>query len=91
MLFLNFGEEARAQEFLAQKVAGGLPGATVKSFEVDAGMLERLQSEAVPQSFGKLYPDRPQLVDITKAPNQFGIPSNYFEDLLKAIKPGSGK
>ncbi len=86
MLFLNFGEEARAQEFLAQKVAGGLPGATVKSFEVDAGMLERLQSEAVPQSFGKLYPDRPQLVDITKAPNQFGIPSNYFRRFAESNK-----
>ena len=91
MLFLNFGEEARAQEFLAQKIQGGLPGATIKSFDVDAGFLKRLQTEAVPQRLGKLYPDRPQLVDVTKAPNQFGIPSNYFDDLMNSIRKGSGK
>ena len=40
MLFLNFGSKARAEQYLAQKLAKGLPGAEVKSFEVPKSFLD---------------------------------------------------
>jgi len=91
MLFLNFGQEGRAAQYYAQKVAGGLPDVQIKSFEVDNSFFEQIQNDAVPQEFGRQFPDSPQLVDTTKAPNQYGIPAKYFDQLTNSIVPGSGQ
>src|SRR5207249_1215694 len=42
MLFLNFGSRARAEEFLARRLAQAMPGATVRSFEVPRSFLNDL-------------------------------------------------
>jgi RHS repeat-associated protein len=85
MLFVNVGQRDRALEFLARR------GETAElvQFEVSEGFINTLRSTAVPQRFGRQAPGRPQVVDATRAVDQFGIPSELFGDLLKSIEPGS--
>jgi len=91
MLFLNFGERARAEEFFAKRVKQGVPGATLKSFEVPKEALEATQAEAVPERLASQFPGRPLVVDTTKAINQFGLRMRQMEALQKLIVQGSGK
>jgi hypothetical protein len=90
-LFLNFGSEARAQRYFAQKVSRGLPDVQTKSFEVPKEFLDELRSSAVPERLGKTFPDRPILVDVSKAPDQFGLRPDQIEALKKVILAGTGK
>ena len=46
---------------------------------------------AVKQKVGRQFPDRPQAVDPKQAPDQFGVPSNLFKELLDNVIPGSVK
>ncbi|MBI3306632.1 MAG: hypothetical protein HYZ84_02340, partial [Candidatus Omnitrophica bacterium] len=86
-IFLNFGEEKRAIEFLGKRGSG----AEVKEFYVPKKFLEKIQRDAVPEIDARLFPKRPIQVDTTKAPNQFGIPKEYFEELLDEIIKKSGR
>lgn len=91
MLFLNFGQQARAEEFLATRLQQGMPGAQMKSFEVPQAFLNDLRSSAVPESMASQFPGRPLLVDPTKAPDQFGLRPEQIEALRQAIIQGSGR
>jgi filamentous hemagglutinin len=99
MLFLNFGSKARAEQYLAQKLnpaqkLGPLPGAQVKSFEVPKSFLDDLRASAVTEKQLNLDPSlagRPLRVDITKAPDQYGLRPEQIEALKNAIIQGSGK
>lgn len=91
MLFLNFGDKARAEQFLAKRVSQGMQGAEVKTFEVPKSFLEELKASAVPESMAKEFPNSPLLVDPTKAANQFGLRPEQIEALKKAINQGTGK
>jgi filamentous hemagglutinin len=88
---LNFGDAARAEEFLAKRVAQGLEGATIKSFEVPASFAEGVARKAVPEALARQFPNSPLLVDTTKAANQFGLRAPQIEELKKFIIQGSGK
>jgi hypothetical protein len=95
-LYLNFGDRARAEQYLAQKLnpnqkLGPLPGAEVKSFEVPKSFVDELRSSAVPEALAKQNPGKPIIVDVTKAPDQFGLRPEQIEALKKAIIQGSGK
>jgi hypothetical protein len=90
-LFLNFGDKARAEAFLAKRLEQGMPGAGVKSFEVPKSFLDELRSSAVPEALAKQNPGKPIIVDVTKAPDQFGLRPEQIEALKKAIIQGSGK
>jgi filamentous hemagglutinin len=90
MLFLNFGSRARAEEFLARRLAQGMEGAGFKSFVVPRSFLDELREAAVPESMAKQCPGSPIIVDPSKAPDQFGL-RPPFSDLEKSIMPGSGK
>jgi len=90
-LFLNFGSRARAEEFLATRISQGLPGAEVKSFEVSKSFLEDIHRLSVPESKARLFPNRPIIVDTTKAPDQFGLRPEQFDALKQAIRQGTGK
>jgi len=90
-LFMNFGSQVRAQEFLARRVQQGMPGATIKSFEVPQSFLTEMQQLAVPESMAGFYPGRPIIVDVTKAPNQFGLRADQIEALQRAVIQGSGR
>ena len=58
-------------------------------FQVTPEFAARLRTQAVPQRVGRQFPGRPQAVDATRAPDQFGIPSSMFDDLLNNIVPGT--
>ncbi len=90
-LFLNFGNRARAEEFLAQRLKQRLPGATLKSFEVPKSVLNDLRSTAVPERLSRQFPGRPILVDVTKAPDQFGLRREQIKRLQRAIIQGTGR
>jgi RHS repeat-associated protein len=85
MLFVNLGQKGRALEFLAKRGEN----AQLISFEIKAGFAQKLRSIAVEQRLSKLFPGRPIKVDPTKAPDQFGIPSNLFNELQENIIPDS--
>jgi hypothetical protein len=91
MLFLNFGDKARAEAFLAQRMGQGMPGAQMKSFEVPSSFLDDLRSAAVPESMAKQFPGRPLVVDPTKAADQFGLRPDQIKVLQDAIIQGSGR
>jgi hypothetical protein len=87
-----FGDEP----YLAQKLnpaqkLGPLPGAEVKSFEVPKSFLDELRASAVPEALAGQNPGKPLIVDVTKAPNQFGLRPEQVEALRKAIIQGTGK
>lgn len=81
MLFVNIGQEGRAIEFAAKRG----DDAVILKMKINKSFADKLRREAVPQNLGRLYPDRPQVVDPTKAIDQFGIPRNYFDELLKNL------
>ena len=90
-LFLNFGDKARAEAFLAQRIKQGMSGTTIKSFQVPQSALTELQQSAVLESQVAANPGAPILVDVTKAPNQFGLRAQQIQRLQQQILQGSGK
>ena len=91
MLFLNFGDEARAVEFFAKRVNQGMDGLSIKSFEVQSSFVEKLRVDAVPEEFARVFPNAPLVVDVTKAMDQYGLRLDQIEELISAIIQGSGK
>lgn len=91
MLHLNFGQQARALDFLKMRLADKMPGTNMKTFQVPRAYLEELRGSAVPQNLKSLYPNKPQIVDPTKAPDQFGLRKAQIRDLERVIIPGSGR
>ena len=94
VLWLNFGNRACAEEFLAQRIAQGMPGAQIKSFEVPKAFLVDLRASAVTEAELHANPalrNRPILADTTKAPDQFGLRPPQIIDLEKNIIQGSGR
>ncbi|WP_227521300.1 hemagglutinin repeat-containing protein [Raoultella sp. T31] len=90
-LYLNFGDKARAQEFLQKRISQNMEGATVKTFDVPKSVLDDLRKNAVSESEVKLYPNRPIVADPTKAPDQYGIRPDKIKDLQDKIIQGTGK
>jgi hypothetical protein len=88
-LFLNFGDEARVQDFLAKRLAQGLPDA-IKTFQVPASYVESLRSSAVPESEAAQFPNSPIAVDINQAADQYGLRPANFAELQGNIISGSG-
>ena len=88
MLFLTFGDEARSQEFLAQRLAAGFEGTTIKSFEVPTTYVEELAARAAPESMARGA--SVIQVDVTKTESSFGLRSSEFQGLICTIIPGSG-
>lgn len=81
MLFVNIGQEGRALEFLAKR---GDDAVLVK-FNINKSFVDKIRKEAVPQNLGRQNPGKPQIVDPTKAIDQYGVPKQYFEELLKNV------
>ncbi|WP_231401746.1 hypothetical protein, partial [Cupriavidus sp. WS] len=90
VVWLNFGQEGRAAQYLQTKIDKGLPGAELKSFEVNSQFVDRIRSDAVPERFARQYPDKP-IISRDPYPDQFGVPKAYFNDLMQSIKQGSGR
>jgi hypothetical protein len=91
VLFLNFGDAVRAQEFLTQRLTQGHIDDVIKSFEVPKTFLEELRRIAVPQRLKEQFPNRPEIADPTKTIDQFGLTAEQIEQLRSIIVPGSGR
>lgn len=90
-LFLNFGDEARAQEFLARRLEDPrYAGTVIKTFEVPTSYVEGLRASAVPERLGRRFLGSPMMVDVHQAADQFGLRALHFPDLQRNILPGSG-
>ena len=89
MLFLNFGDKARAEEFLTKRHEQGFDDTVIKSFDVPTSYVDSLRSSAVPESMAST--GRPIVVDVNKASDQFGLRSHHFPELSRNIVPGSGR
>jgi hypothetical protein len=69
-----------------------LPDARIKSFKVPRNFLNEIRTSAVDESLAKKsFPDRPFRVDVTKAPDQFGLRKPQIQTLRSNIIQGSGK
>jgi filamentous hemagglutinin len=91
MLFLNFGQKARATEFFVKRLGQGMSDVQIKSFKVPRSYLDEIRASSVPESLARRYPNQPIQVDVTKAPDQFGLRSAQIEQIQRAIIQGSGK
>jgi hypothetical protein len=89
-IWLNFGQESRASNYFGTKIADGLPGAQLKSFDIDPKFLNEIRSTAVPENLARRNPGSP-IISRDPYPNQFGIRSDQFQKLRESIKQGSGK
>ncbi|WP_176225107.1 RHS repeat domain-containing protein [Methylomagnum ishizawai] len=87
MLFINVGQKARALEFLAKRG----DQAYLIQCKVRQKFIDKLRASAVDQRVGRQSPGAPQRVDATRAADQYGIPSNMFEELLDNIISGTIK
>jgi filamentous hemagglutinin len=91
-LFLNFGDEARANAFYQQRLVNpNTPGAQIKSFDVPNSYIDQLRAQAVPESMASQFPGRPIQVDITKTASSYGLRPDQVAGLTCVIVPGSGK
>ncbi|MDZ4115331.1 MAG: RHS repeat-associated core domain-containing protein, partial [Xanthomonadaceae bacterium] len=91
MLFLNFGDAARAESFLATRLGQGFSDSAMKSFQVPSSFVDFLARSAVPENLARQFPNSPLAVDATKATNQFGLRPAQIEELRKVIIQGSGR
>ncbi len=70
-LFVNFGDAARAEAFLAKLLAQGYEGTTIKTFRVPTSYFEHIKAQAVPESMAK--GSSVFQVDITKTSTSYGL------------------
>lgn len=91
MLFLNFGQRQRAEEFLRTRVEQGMDGACIKAFRVRKEALEDLRINAVDEESVDMKPGAPLRVDVNKAVDQFGLRRWHIRELQQQVVPGSGR
>ncbi|WP_221305973.1 hypothetical protein, partial [Paraburkholderia sp. WSM4180] len=89
-LYLNFGDEARAQSFLEQRLQQ-FPDNTIRAFTVPKSFVDQLRTSAVEEGRRSINPGKPVVADPTKARDQFGLSQQQIEQLRRVIIPGSGK
>ncbi len=90
-LFLNFGDEARAQQFSARRLDQGFEGTVIKSFDVPTSYVDDLRLASVPESAARTPPNAPFRVDTAQAADQFGLRACHLPGLVANIVPGSGR
>ncbi|MGK9004550.1 hypothetical protein [Citrobacter europaeus] len=91
-LYLNFGDKARAQDFLQKHISQNMEGATVKTFEVPTSVLNDLRNSAVKERVTRLPENKgkPVISDPIKADDQYGIRPDNLKDLQDKIIQGAG-
>ncbi|GAA1956714.1 RHS repeat-associated core domain-containing protein [Catenulispora subtropica] len=89
-LFLNFGKKARADYWLAKRLAQGYSDTQIKSFDVSSSFLDQLRQTAVPENMASDFPDAPLRVDVTKAADQYMLRPQHIAQMFDAIIPDTG-
>jgi RHS repeat-associated protein len=90
-IFLNFGVASRAEEFLETRRTQGFADTEIRQFNVRGGFLGWLRENAVPERMARDFPDRPLVVDATKAPDQYMLRPSHIREMFNNIIPGSGR
>ncbi|BEL05183.1 hypothetical protein Q0Z83_033740 [Actinoplanes sichuanensis] len=95
MLFLNFGDRARAEEFRAAHLEK-FPDTVIKSFKVKREFLDYLRADQVPESAADDFPTRPLRVDKHRydgsdLPDQYGLRTLHLNLMFPYIIQGTGK
>ena len=93
MLFLNFGDKARAVQYFQQKLGAQNPltDITVKQFSVSRRFVDDLKRFSVRESQKREFPDRPLQVDISRTNSSYGLRSDHIEVLRNRIIQGTGR
>ncbi len=87
MLFLNFGNEARALQLLERRLGQGFSDTVIKWFHLPRSAVDDLTRGAVPESLAHSFPNAPIIVDTSKAAGQYGLRVPQIE-LLRALLRG---
>ncbi len=97
-LYLTFGDRARAEQYLAQKLGPGqklgpLPNGRIKSFEVTKQFVDDLRAQAVTEA--ELHADpslkgRPLVADPGQTNDSFGVRPEQIPHLEQSIIQGTG-
>ncbi|HCC93063.1 MAG TPA: hypothetical protein DEQ26_01820, partial [Flavobacteriaceae bacterium] len=82
MLHLTFDDTKRVAHFWEKRGSESV----VFTAEIKKSFYDKIKREAVEQEYAKAFPNRPQIDDPTKTNNSFGIPKEYFNELLKSMK-----
>ncbi|MFP1629863.1 RHS repeat-associated core domain-containing protein [Streptomyces sp. 5K101] len=90
VIFLNFGNAKRANEYLARKAAEHGGNSQLVTFQVDREFLSYLQKNAVPERMAKRYPDAPLVVD-RKYSDQYGLRPEQTQMMFNHIIPGTAR
>lgn len=90
-LFLNFGDEARAVEFLQKRLGQGFDDSVIKSFGVPSSYADDIAARAVPERYAKQTGASVFQVDTARTASSYGLRASEFERLLESIIPGSGR
>ncbi|MBM7114825.1 hypothetical protein [Archangium primigenium] len=91
--FLNFGDRARAEEFLATRHDQGHPQTVMKAFEVPHDTFARIRDTAIPESAAKQYGKEhlPIAVDVNKGDHQYGLNWDSLKRVNETSIPGTGR
>ncbi|MEO3778472.1 hypothetical protein ABGB16_16800 [Micromonospora sp. B11E3] len=90
-IFLNFGVEERAEQFLQKRLGQGFADSEIKEFDVKSEFRDWLRNNAVPESQAKKFPDQPLVVDTTQAADQYMLRPQHIKMMFDNIIPGSGR
>ncbi len=82
MLYVVFNEKQRAMNFLNKRGDGSY----LFDVKVKTDFYQKIRSEAVDQRVGRKFPGKPQQVDRNVSQNSFGIPKEYFDELVRSIE-----
>lgn len=82
MLHVTFDDTYRPVHFWTKRGRN----AEVFTAEIESSFIEKIKREAVKQNRAKEFPNKPQIDDPTLTNGSFGIPNNYFDELIKSIK-----
>jgi len=97
-LYLTFGDRARAEQYLQQKLGPGqklgpLPQGRIKSFEVSQSFVDDLKAHAVYEADLAINPslkDRPLIADPNQTCESFGLRPAHIQQLEAEIIQGTG-
>ena len=91
MLFLNFGNEQRADDYFQRRTEDPrFSNSQIKAFDVPSSYLEYLRNNSVVEANAGDNPGSPLSVD-RRHSDQFGLRPAHIQELMGQIVPGSGR
>lgn len=88
VLWLNFGNEQRAFEFLGKRLSKGLDTTVIKQVDVPASFLHRIRAHSVKEPLSSAYPNNP-IRSADPFPDQFGLRGAWIGEFETAARQGA--